>query len=63
MLSVGAARVVQTWRGRCSGVLAVEVLVLSRHVARAGGAYGCSVWRQLRLPGLLSCLVLRAVPA
>jgi len=47
----------------CTGVHSVEVLVLSRHVDRAGGAAGCAVRHPLRVSGVLPRLVLRAVPA
>ena len=46
-----------------TGVHSVEVLVLSRHVDRTGGAAGCPVRHPLRLSGVLPCLVLCAVPA
>ena len=49
--------------GHGAGVFTVEVLVLSRHVVGAGRTSGCSVWSPVRLPRVLSCLVLCAVPA
>jgi len=44
-----------------SDVHTVEVLVLSWYVDRTGGSYGYPVWSPVRLPRVLSSLVLRAV--
>ena len=47
----------------CAGIHAVEVLVLPRHVDRAGGAAGRRLRRALRPARVLSRLVLCAVSA